>query len=298
MSRPFVRTATALAAVTLAASLTVAGAAAGGSGKTPPPCKLLTRAQVEDALGEDVEKGKPDRGPGTRTCEWNSTEEGTGGIEGGTLQLEVILSTKAQALREFEELVRDQDNEGIDGVGDEAFTGTFAVPVVGRVGDQVFEVDVHNYDTSNWDGDPGQIATDAAVIVGERLIKAAGRDPDEEADDQPEQPAGIPARFADDIPVPSSFAFRTVFGTEYKGSGAFGGDLTVDEVVAFYETALPDAGFDVGAVHPDTDVDGGPVTVVPFSGNGRTGEIEIGPNTDPPGATLIFVSYETPEDAE
>ena len=33
-------------------------------------------------------------------------------------------------------------------------------------------------------------------------------------------------------------------------------------------------------------------TVIPFSGRGRTGEIEISPNDDPPGATLLFVTYQ------
>ncbi len=285
----------AVVAIVGAAAIPFATAdAAGGSGKPPTPCKLLTRAQVEDLLGEEVQQGTPDRGPGALSCEWESPEDGTGGYEGVPLGVEVTLRTKRQALREFRELVRDQDNEIIDGVGDEAFAGEFATPVVGRVGNQIFEVDVHNYDTSNWDGDPRRIATDGAVIVGERLIRAGGRDPDDET--TPEQPAGVAARFADDIPVPSSFAYRVVFGTEYDGSGAFGGELTVDEVVAFYQEALPEAGFEVGEVRSDTNIDGQPVTVVPFEGNGRTGEIEIGPNTDPPGATLIFVSYETPEE--
>ena len=264
--------------------------------KPPAPCKLLTRAEVEDLLGEPVEKGQSESSSGARECEWDSREEGTGGIEGQSLGLEVVVHTKRQARREFDELVRDQDNETVDGVGDEAFVGDFATPVFGRVGNTVFEVGVNNYDTSNWDGAPEQISIDAAIIVGDELIRAAGRDPDEEAAERPEQPDDIPARFADDVPVPSSFAYRTVFGTEYNGSGAFDGDLTIDEVVAFYEEALPNAGFEVGEIAQGTNADGAPATVIPFEGNGRTGEIEISPNTSPPGATLIFVTYETPEE--
>ncbi len=288
----------ALATGTVVASAPVAALAPPGApvGRKPPaPCKLLTRSEVADLLGEPVEKGQPESAPGARECDWSSPEEGTGGIEGQSLGLEIVVHTKRQALREFEELVRDQDNETVDGVGDEAFVGEFATPVVGRVGNTVFEVGVNNYDTSAWDGDPEQISIDAAVIVGEELIRAAGRDPEDEAADAPEQPDDIAARFADDIPVPSSFAYRTVFGTEYNGSGAFGGDLTIDEVVAFYEEALPDAGFDVGEITQGTNIDGASATIITFEGNGRTGEIEISPNTDPPGATLIFVTYETPE---
>jgi hypothetical protein len=288
----------------LAAGAVIAAAPAGAlaaadapAGRKPPaPCKLLTRSEVAELLGEPVEKGQAESVPGARECDWNSPDEGTGGIEGQSLGLEVIVHTKRQALREFDELARDQDNETVDGVGDEAFVGEFATPVFGRVGNTVFEVGVNNYDTSSWDGDPEQISVDAAVIVGEELIRAAGRDPEEEAADRPEQPDDVAARFADDIPVPASFAYRTVFGTEYNGSGAFGGDLTIDEVVAFYEDALPDAGFEVGEITQGTNIDGAPATIIPFEGNGRTGQVEISPNTSPPGATLIVVTYETPEE--
>ncbi len=106
-----------------------------------------------------------------------------------------------------------------------------------------------------------------------------------------EQPDDVLARFADDIPVPASFMSRTAFGTEYNGGGAFGGDLTIDEVVAYYQEALPGAGYEVGEPMTE-DVDGVTTTVLPFSGPGRIGEIEISPNTDPPGATLLFISYQ------
>jgi hypothetical protein len=277
---------TVTAAVTLALGL--AAPAAAGGGKTPAPCSLLTEKLVADLLGEPVEDGKQEKAPGARECQWEAREEGTGGIDGSTLGLTVVVHTSKKARTDFDELVRDQDNEIIDGIGDEAVADdTFDVPVAGRVGRRIFEVDVNNYDTSKWDGDPRAIATEAAEIVAEEL--PGGDEPP-----AVEQPDEVQERFADDIPVPASFTSRTAFGTEYNGGGAFGGDLTIDEVVAYYQEALPDAGYVVG--EPTTeDVDGVPTTLLPFSGEGRTGEIEISPNSDPPGATLLVVSYQ--EDA-
>ncbi|MGH9033863.1 MAG: hypothetical protein ACRDZV_17195, partial [Acidimicrobiia bacterium] len=127
------------------------------------------------------------------------------------------------------------------------------------------------------------IALDAAEIVADSLA-------DGEAPEPVEQPDDVLARFADDIPVPASFHGRTAFGTEYSGGGAFGGDLTIDETAAFYEEALPDAGYEVDA--PRTkDVEGVPTTIIEFSGRDGTGAIEISPNDDPPGATLLFITY-------
>lgn len=270
------------AAVTIALGLAAPAGAAGG--KAPAPCSLLTEKQVADLLGE-VEDGKPEKAPGARVCQWQTREEGVGGIEGSPLGLTVVVHTSKKARTDFDELVRDQDNEIIDGIGDEAVADdTFDVPVAGRVGRRIFEVEVDNYDTSKWDGNPRAIATDAATIVADKLAGGDGPEPVEQPDD-------VLARFADDIPVPASFMSRTAFGTEYNGGGAFGGDLTIDEVVAYYQEALPGAGNEVG--EPTTeDVDGVTTTVLPFSGPGRTGEIEISPNTDPPGATLLFISYQ------
>ena len=254
--------------------------------RAPKPCSLLTERQVADVLGQPVEDGESEKGPGGRACEWPTPEPGTGGIEESVLAFEVVLYTSKQARTDFDELVRDQDNEIIDGIGDEAVADdTFEVPVTARVGKQVFEVGITNYDTSNWEGDPRQIAIDGATLVAEKLAK--GRDEPEAV----EQPADVLARFADDIPVPESFMSRTAFGTEYDGGGAFGGDLTIDEVLAYYEEALPDAGYEAGEARTE-DVDGVPTTVLPFSGPGRTGTIEISPNSDPPGATLLFISYQ------
>ena len=270
------------AAVTIALGLAAPAGAAGG--KAPAPCSLLTEKQVADLLGE-VEDGKPEKAPGARVCQWQTREEGVGGIEGSPLGLTVVVHTSKKARTDFDELVRDQDNEIIDGIGDEAVADdTFDVPVAGRVGRRIFEVEVDNYDTSKWDGNPRAIATDAATIVADKLAGGDGPEPVEQPDD-------VLARFADDIPVPESFMSRTAFGTEYNGGGAFGGDLTIDEVVVYYQEALPGAGNEVG--EPTTeDVDGVTTTVLPFSGPGRTGEIEISPNTDPPGATLLFISYQ------
>lgn len=276
------RLVTLTAAVTIALGLAAPAGAAGG--KAPAPCSLLTEKQVADLLGE-VEDGKPEKAPGARVCQWQTREEGVGGIEGSPLGLTVVVHTSKKARTDFDELVRDQDNEIIDGIGDEAVADdTFAVPVAGRVGRRIFEVEVDNYDTSKWDGNPRAIATDAATIVADKLAGGDGPEPVEQPDD-------VLARFADDIPVPASFMSRTAFGTEYNGGGAFGGDLTIDEVVVYYQEALPGAGNEVG--EPTTeDVDGVTTTVLPFSGPGRTGEIEISPNTDPPGATLLFISYQ------
>jgi hypothetical protein len=271
------------AAVTIALGLAAPAGAAGG--KAPAPCSLLTEKQVADLLGEPVEDGKPEKAPGARACQWQTRDEGVGGIEGSPLGLTVVVHTSKKARTDFDELVRDQDNEIIDGIGDEAVADdTFDVPVAGRVGRRIFEVQVDNYDTSKWDGNPRAIATDAATIVADKLAGGDGPEPVEQPDD-------VLARFADDVPVPASFMSRTAFGTEYNGGGAFGGDLTIDEVVAYYQEALPGAGNEVG--EPTTeDVDGVTTTVLPFSGPGRTGEIEISPNTDPPGATLLFISYQ------
>lgn len=273
--------------VTAAATITLglAAPAAAGGGKAPKPCSLLTEKQVADLLGEPVEDGEPEKAPDARVCQWQSREEGVGGIEGSPLGLSVVIHTSKKARTDFDELVRDQENEIIDGIGDEAVADdTFDVPVAGRVGRRIFEVDLSNYDTSDWDGDPRAIVTEGAEIVADELAGADLREPVEQPDD-------VLARFADDIPVPASFMSRTAFGTEYNGGGAFGGDLTIDEVVAYYQEALPDAGYEVG--EPTTeDVDGVATTLLPFSGPGRTGEIEISPNTDPPGATLLFVSYQ------
>jgi hypothetical protein len=271
------------AAVTIALGLAAPARAAGG--KAPAPCSLLTEKQVVDLLGEPVEDGKPEKAPGARVCQWQTRGDGVGGIEGSPLGLTVVVHTSKKARTDFDELVRDQDNEIIDGIGDEAVADdTFDVPVAGRVGRRIFEVEVDNYDTSKWDGNPRAIATDAATIVADKLAGGDGPEPVEQPDD-------VLARFADDIPVPASFMSRTAFGTEYNGGGAFGGDLTIDEVVAYYQEALPGAGYEVG--EPTTeDVDGVTTTVLPFSGPGRTGEIEISPNTDPPGATLLFISYQ------
>jgi hypothetical protein len=297
MRRPFLLLVAPAIGVALAAAPTVAGATApDGRGRKPPaPCKLLTRGEVEDLLREPVGKGQAEDGPRARECQWTSPEDGTGGIEGQPLGLEVIVDTRRQPLADFEEQVQDQDNEAVDGVGDEAFVGEFATPVLGRVGKLLFQVGVTNYDTSAWDGDPEQISLDAATIVGEELIRAAGRDPEEEEANRAEQPDDMPARFADDIPIPSSFAYRTVFGSEYNGSGAVGGDLTIDEVVAFYEEALPDAGFEVGDITTGPNDEGVTSTLIPFEGNDRIGQVEISPNDSPPGATLIFITYETTE---
>jgi hypothetical protein len=261
----------------------VAPAAAGG-GSGSGPCSLLTRSQVADLLGAPVERGRSERAAGARACEWQTEEEGTGGIDDAPLGLTVVLYSTKRARADFDDLVRDQDNEIIDGIGDEAVADdTFAVPVSARVGRRVFEVEITNYDTSNWDGDPRAIALDAAEIVADGL--ADGDEPE-----PVEQPDDVLARFADDIPVPASFSGRTAFGTEYNGGGAFGGDLTIDETAAFYEEALPDAGYEAEAPRTE-DVDGVPTTIIEFSGRDRTGTIEISPNSDPPGATLLFVSY-------
>lgn len=278
----------AVAAAVGSAGLGVPAAAAGG--KAPAPCSLLTERQVADLLGEPVEDGRSERARGARVCEWQAREEGTGGIEGSTLGLSVVVHTSKKARRDFDEFVRDQENEIIDGIGDEAVADdTFAVPVAGRVGRRVFEVDVNNYDTSKWDGDPRAIAVDGAEIVADEL--ARGRDEPEPV----EQPDEVLARFADDIPVPASFDSRTAFGTEYNGGGAFGGDLAVDEVVAFYEEALPDAGYELGDPRTE-DSDGVATTVLPFSDPDRSGEIQISPEPDgPPGTTLLFVTYQETE---
>ena len=272
-----------MAAVTIALGLAAPARAAGG--KAPKPCSLLTEKQVADLLGQPVEDGEPEKAPGARVCQWRAREEGTGGIEGSTLGLSVVVHTSKKARTDFDELVRDQENEIIDGIGDEAIADdTFDVPVAGRVGRRIFEVDLSNYDTSNWDADPRAIAIEGAEIVAEELREGDGPEPVEQPDD-------VIDRFADDIPVPASFMSRTAFGTEYNGGGAFGGDLTIDEVVAYYQEALPDAGYEVD--EPTTeDVDGVATTVLTFSREDRTGAIEISPNSDPPGATLLFISYE------
>lgn len=277
------RLVTVTAAMTIMLGLAAPAAAAGG--KAPKPCSLLTEKQVADLLGEPVEDGKPEKVPGARACQWETREEGVGGIEDSPLGLTVVVHTSKKARTDFDELVRDQENEIIDGIGDEAIADdTFAVPVAFRVDKRILEVDVSNYDTSNWDGDPRAIATEGADIVADELRGVGLPEPVEQPDD-------VLARFADDIPVPASFMSRTAFGTEYNGGGAFGGDLTIDEVVAYYQEALPDAGYEVG--EPTTeDVDGVATTVLTFSGPDRNGQIEISPNTDPPGATLLFVSYE------
>ena len=270
---------------TVAAALVAAPATAHGRA-APKPCSLLTDDQAADVLGQPVEDGETDKVQGGRECEWPAVEPGTGGIEDSTLALEVVVYSSKRARTGFDELVRDQDNEIIDGIGDEAVADdTFAVPVSARVGKQIFEVSVTNYDTSNWDGDPREIALEGATLVAEKL--GEGQDEPEPV----EQPADVLARFADDIPVPESFMSRTAFGTEYDGGGAFGGDLTTDEVIAFYEQALPDAGYEMGEVTTE-DVDGVPTTVIAFTGPDRTGTIEVSPNDDPPGATLLFVSYQ------
>ncbi|HEX6312703.1 MAG TPA: hypothetical protein VF152_13900 [Acidimicrobiia bacterium] len=277
-------------AATVASALVIGGGglsvpAAGARGETPGPCSLLTRKQVADLLGEPVDRGRSAREGGARECKWPAREEGTGGIEGATLGLAVTVYSGRQVRREFDELVRDQENEIIDGIGDEAVADdTFAVPVTGRVGRVIFAVGVNNYDTGNWDGDPRAIATSGAELVADEL--ARGRKEPAPV----EQPDDILARFADDVPVPDSFVNRTAFGTEYDGGGAFGGDLTVDETVAFYREAFPEAGYEPGEPRTE-DVDGVATTIIDFSGRGRTGQIEISPNDDPPGATLLFVTY-------
>lgn len=289
---PRLMTAVSVAVAAAVASTGVPGPVAAAGRKPPAPCSLLTEKQVADLLGEAVEDGRTERlrgVRGARACEWPAREEGTGGVEGSTLSLSVTVHTSKKARRDFDEFVRDQDNEIIDGIGDEAAADdTFAVPVGARVGRRIFEVSVHNYDTSNWDGDPRAIAIDAAEIVADEL--PPGRDEPAPV----EQPDEVLARFADDIPVPASFGGRTAFGTEYNGGGAFGGDLTIDEVVAFYEEALPDAGYEHEEPRTE-DVDGVSTTVLPFSGPDRDGEIQISPNDDPPGATLLFITYQETE---
>jgi hypothetical protein len=271
-------------ALAVAVGGTVPATAAASGGNGTGPCSLLTRSQVADLLGARVERGRSERASGARACEWQTQEEGIGGIDDAPLGLTVVLYSTKRARGAFDELVRDQDNEIIDGIGDEAVADdTFPVPVSARVGRRVFEVEVSNYDTTNWDGDPRAIALDAAEIVADGLA-------DGEAPEPVEQPDDVLARFADDIPVPASFSGRTAFGTEYSGGGAFGGDLTIDETAAFYEEALPDAGYEADAPRTE-DVDGVPTTIIEFSGRDRTGTIEISPNDDPPGATLLFVTY-------
>lgn len=274
----------AVAAVVAGGVGTTGVAAAGGKKKTGP-CSLLTRAQVADLLDTPVGKGQVERIDGGRECEWEAKEDGTGGIDDAPLELSVTVFKGKEARRAFDELVRDQDNDIIDGIGDEAVADdTFPVPVAGRVGKRVFEVGVQNYDTANWDGDPRAIALEAAELVATKL--ARGRERPEPV----EQPDDVLARFADDIPVPASFHSRTAFGTEYNGGGAFGGDLGVDETVAYYAEALPDAGYEAGEPRTE-DVDGVPTTIIEFSGRGRTGTVEISPEDDPPGTILLFISY-------
>jgi hypothetical protein len=280
-----------IATITLAAVVLGAVALAPPAGAerrlAPKPCSLLTEKQVADLLDQPVEDGRTDKGQGKIQCLWRSKEgEGSGGLEGAVLGFEIIVHTSKQARTDFDEIVRDQENEVIDGIGDEAIAdGTFAVPVIARVGKQIFEVGTTNYDTTNWDGDPRQIAIDGATLAAKKLAK--GQDEPERV----EQPEEVVARFADDIPVPESFTSRTAFGTEYDGGGAFGGDFTTEEVIAFYEQQLPATGYEMGEVTTE-DVDGVPTTIIPFTRDDRNGQIEVSPNDDPPGATLLFITYE------
>jgi len=280
-----------LATVIATGVLAITSEPATAGGGPPDPCSLLTERQVGDLLGEPVGEGQVERGRGARECTWDARRDGTGGIEGSSLRLSIAVITTTQARDDFAELVRDQENELLDGIGEEAVAdGTFATPVTARVGRLIYEVDISNFDTTEWDGDPRAIVAEGATMAGRRLARRLDRDPG----DMPpvEQPEGIPARFADDIPVPTSFRSLTVFGTEYDGAGSFVGNLSIEETAAAFEQALADAGYEVEAARPGTDFDGNPVTIVAFADRDRTGEVEISPHDgDPPGATFVFVSY-------
>ena len=167
----------------------VAGARAGAAppqpGKTPKACSLLTTREVSQALGIDVQPGKPRsiRGPKgltTDRCDWESSKKGAGGISSKPLQFNVATFTGKDAPKALQGLLAQDLGRGIE---------YHPVPALGD--DAVYEVPTHSLatlssdnrmllivrinpeslDTSKVDLEAEDVAVAAATLVVPRLAQ-------------------------------------------------------------------------------------------------------------------------------
>jgi len=111
-------------------------AACGGQPRTAPPaaspaataapapaasidaCSLLTRQEVEAALGKAVGEGTPETTPPVFGCRWAVPAS----FDGASITV-VIYDSPAQALAAFETALKINNYDQVAGVGDRAYTG-------------------------------------------------------------------------------------------------------------------------------------------------------------------------------
>jgi hypothetical protein len=137
-------------AVALAGSLALAATPA--SARTAAPkgsCKLLTAREAGQILGTPVGAGRQK----TRTaqgitgdrCVWTAKKNGTGGLKGQPLELEVVVESGATLVNEYN-TAKSADptkTDAVPGLGDDAFIKDLKLHVL--VGDRVLSTALHNY---------------------------------------------------------------------------------------------------------------------------------------------------------
>ena len=148
------RTSRKIAAYTaLAAGVVVA---AGPAMASPVPevapkgsCKLVTVSEAGRVLGTPVGAGKQktrtDQGITGDRCVWAAKKEGTGGLKGRPLQLEIVVESGATLLNDYN-TAKSADptkTDAVPGLGDDAFIKDLKLHVL--VGDRVLSTALHNY---------------------------------------------------------------------------------------------------------------------------------------------------------
>jgi hypothetical protein len=141
------------ACVVIAAGVALAAGPAGASSRSVPAakpkgaCKLLSVAEVREVLGEKVGSGKLVRvsGQSTKSCFWLAKQDGTGGVEGVPLQLEVAVESGSGAVEDYQ-AARDEDPSNttdVSDLGDEAFSAEYELYVL--AGERVVRVALHGF---------------------------------------------------------------------------------------------------------------------------------------------------------
>jgi hypothetical protein len=134
--------------------------AAGGS---VAACDLLTPAEVEAAVGTPVKEGIPSSGPAITggdftSCVWQSDDPDS---PADTATLTIYPNGDAA------DSAREDDSQDVDGIGDQAFTGSFASMWV-YVGEQSFFAQWYAFSGSDDEGMPRSqaLAKAAADALG------------------------------------------------------------------------------------------------------------------------------------
>jgi hypothetical protein len=137
-------------ATALAAALAFAAAPASAATAAPKgSCKLLTVREVGEILGTPSGAGKQRtrKGP-TETqdqCVWAAKKEGTGGLKGQPLQLELVVESGGAIVNDYQTATTSDPTEvdPVSGLGDDAFVKDLDLHVL--VGERVVSVELHNY---------------------------------------------------------------------------------------------------------------------------------------------------------